>query len=232
VAGTPPTPGDVLHEEPMNLRMFAPYKLSLFMAYTCPTGNASQDFVDDGLRLETHGKCYEASTHVTVGQGPDSLVNIPDGELRFEFKMATTSRRAVIGVGTRVQEDENDGVYWFGIAPNTGVALLSRLARDEDVTLSRRADIGSILARDGWNSVAIRMFGSQLWLLLNDRPVLKAEDGALGRGGFYIDLDRFGDPDDQESVDVVLRNLRISSIKGAPKNRRPESAFFSSNFGR
>lgn len=231
-SGTPPAPGDTLHEEPMNTDKPAWNRPSLFINFSCPTGNGSQEFMDEGLRLETHGKCYETSTGVTVGQAPNMFVNLPDAELRFEFKIGTGVRRAVIGVGMRVQDDQSDGLYWFGISPGNGVAAITRLGRDDRAVLSRRPDVGSILTRDGWNRVAIRMSGSQLWLLLNDHPVLKAEDGALSRGGFYINLDRLGDPNDREQVNATLRNLQISAIKGSPKNRRPESIVFSSSFDR
>lgn len=224
-AGTPPTPGAVLYEEPMNAKEYAPNRLSLFLPFECPTGRGRSEFVSDGFRMETRGKCYDNSQGVTVGQWRNLFVDIPDGELRFDFKVVRGWQRSGISVDMRAQKELADGSYGFALAPGLGVAVITKLDHGENSLLARRADLGGLLNRDGWNSFAVRMLGPQLWLLLNDQPVLKAEDGAISRGGFTLAIDRLGNPDDDEHLEVVFASFRISEIKGAPKSRRPAGSF-------
>jgi hypothetical protein len=228
--GTPPAIGAVLYEEPMNQKEYAPYRLSMFIEHECPTGNGSMGFVEDGFRMAVRGKCFENSRVVSVGLPPNSFVNVPDGEVRMEFKIRHELRRAFISLGMRVP-DQQGGRYFFVIAPSLGLAAIERAGDGGDAAiLARRNDIGGVVRRNDWNSLAVRVHGSHLWLVLNDQPVLSAQDGQFSQGSFTLSLRRVGDPGDSEAIDAVFRNLSISEIKGSPRNRRPHGLWI--DFGR
>lgn len=220
--GSPPAVGAVMYQESMNQREIGPYRRpSMFVDRECPTGNGSISFVGEGLRYEIHGKCYESSRVATIGLPPLPFINIPDGELRFEFRIRSDLRRAFITVGVRAPEDEAKGVYFFIIGPHMGLAGIERLSDGQSKLLTGRSDIGGVIKRGDWNSLAIRMHGSSLWLLLNDQPVVSAEDNTFTQGSFFFDLRRDGSTSGDESVEAIFRNLTVSEIKGSPKNRKP-----------
>ena len=58
----------------------------------------------------------------------------------------------------------------------------------------------------------MRMQGPELWLLVNDQPILSVSDGALTTGTMWVSLLRTGDPGDPQESAVVVRNLRLSGL--------------------
>ena len=69
---------------------------------------------------------------------------------------------------------------------------------------------------EGWMSMAIRVHGPQLWLLVNDQPVLYVEDTTFEAGGVMLQLYRSGSLDDDAETSVLLRNLRVTNLVPDP----------------
>jgi hypothetical protein len=60
--------------------------------------------------------------------------------------------------------------------------------------------------------MAIRVQGSRLWLLIDDRPVASVTDATFLEGGAVIRLLKLAGRDDTQETTVVIRNLRVSSL--------------------
>src|SRR5215208_4065015 len=74
----------------------------------------------------------------------------------------------------------------FAVFPTQGVAMVLRARAGQQIAvLAQRRDVGGLVRPDDWNTLAIRLLGDSLWMLVNGQPVLGAEDGtyAAGRAG-------------------------------------------------
>jgi hypothetical protein len=213
-AGTPPPIGRVVHEEALT----AP---GVLRPGACPTGRGSGEIVDEGFMLKTHGRCVETAPFVSVGPLITGLT-VPDGELRIDFRVANGVERAAVNLGLRFRASGTPSGYVFTILPGSGRAgILKTLPGQAPAMLAQRSDLAGILHRDGWNTVAARLLGSSLWLFANDQPALAVDDTAFEVGLALVAVERLGSPDDDQEVTVVFRNLRISSVEGAPEDRAP-----------
>jgi len=163
--GVPPQPGMVIVQD-------SPGQRGLIPGGFCRTGRGSGEVVDEGILLRTTGRCTEDSTAAQAGTRLPWLT-VPDGELRFELKVVKGFSRAFLSILTRVTLDPPGGGYFFGINLAEGAAFVTRPRTDQGSrTLTQRRDLARLLRPDDWNSVAVRMNGSSLWLILNDQPVL------------------------------------------------------------
>ena len=209
-AGTPPVPSDVVVEEALD----GP---SVIPTFDCPTKRGAVITVGEGLMLKANGMCRNgASLSAIQAEAPG--MTVPDGEARVEFKVVNGQRVAAIGIAARFVNSYKS--YAFGVAPTRAIGFISKVENGEDVALAHRSDLRSLIILDEWNSIAVRLFGGELWLLVNDRPALKAQDESISSGGFALIVGGIV-PDGSQETAVVFRNLRISAIDGAPEERRP-----------
>ena len=74
-------------------------------------------------------------------------------------------------------------------------------------------DLGELDATD-WNRLAVRLSGNQIWLLVNDAPLLHAADVLNQAGGIGIAVVREGNVDDGDEVAVTFRDLTLTSLEG------------------
>jgi hypothetical protein len=89
--------------------------------------------------------------------------------------------------------------------------------------------VTGLVAPDDWNVIAIRLQGPNVWLLVNDQPVLFYNDSTVDRGGVFFDMVRVGDgpldsitdTDDATEISAVFRNLRVSSLADGDPARVP-----------
>lgn len=74
---------------------------------------------------------------------------------------------------------------------------------------------------DGWNSLAIRAQGPSVWLLLNDEVIAASTDWTFSSGAVSLVMGREGDPNDDQEVAILLRNLRVSALAEGGPSRVP-----------
>lgn len=209
--GTPPDVGSIIVEDPLA-------RPGLLPTGVCPTGRASGEHTAEGTILKVQGKCTESDT-LAVAQTAIPGLSIPDGELRLDLKAVSGPDRAELIVFARRSGDGNS--YVFSLAPGTGRAVISKNAGGRNTVLASRTDAGRLVKPDDWNSLALRLEGPNLWLLVNDQPVLSAIDPDFDTGGVMLRLNRSGDPNDDEETAVLVRNLRVSASGAENPDRTP-----------
>jgi hypothetical protein len=193
----------------------------LITPFTCPTQRAGVDFVGEGLRLKLTGRCNQADVFTAVGPIIRGL-DLPDGEVRLDVKAVSGLDRVRFLIQVRLQPREGgipDG-YAAAIEPGLGRALIGKVISRQITYMAEGTDLAGRLSPDDWNTIAFRLRGPDMWLLLNEQPILSAADVALDRGEVLLLIGRLGggplrledDPNDMTEVAVVVRNLRISGL--------------------
>lgn len=211
--GPPPDVGAVVFEDPLLER-------GVMWPGLCPTKRNVREFVGEGTIVKITGRCFESSTFASYSFQLLPL-DVADGEVRIEFKAVSGQDRGLFRLWLRHQgRDDAQQYYLLTVAPGRGTAELYRRAEGRGETLAERADLGGLLARDGWNSLAVRLKGPGIWVLLNDELALAVQDSALSSGSLHVGVTRSGGLDDQPESAVVMRNLRVSAL-AAPDARRP-----------
>ena len=200
----PPRVGDViLHDD-----LVGPGVLT---AGRCETGRNVGEFVGEGYIMKVTGKCRDDAPIAAVLPPPIRDLSFPDGEVRIETKAVSGQDRASFILWVRGQA-EAPGAYEIVMLPARGIVALLRFGGGPPVALAERGDLASFLARDDWNSLAVRARGPDLWVLVNDQPVLAARDETYDHGTVSVGLRRTDNPDDNAETAVVVRNLRISRL--------------------
>jgi hypothetical protein len=199
-AGPMPDVGPVRLEDPLT----AP---GLLRAGRCPTGRNLGEFVGDGYILKVTGKCSENDPVAIAAPSPFQGLTFSDGEVRLEARAVSGHDRVAFVLGVRGQTPAA-GSYQATIMPGRGVASLTTGTSE----VAMRTGLGGRLAPDGWNSLAVRAQGPNLWVLLNDEPILTTTDPAYQSGSVFIGVRRLGDANDSPESAVVVRNLRVSSL--------------------
>jgi Domain of Unknown Function (DUF1080) len=202
VAAPDPIPdvGQVLLEDPLT----APGSLT---PGRCPTGRNVGQFVGEGFILKVTGKCSENDAVAIAAPPPIKGLTFSDGEVRLDVKAVSGHDRVAFVLGVRGQTPAA-GSYQAIVMPGRGAAALTTGSSD----VAGRTGLGGRLAPDGWNSVAVRAHGPNLWVLLNDEPILSTTDPAYQSGSVFIGLRRLGDANDSSESAVVVRNLKVSSL--------------------
>jgi hypothetical protein len=201
-AQTTPMPetGAVLFEDPLT----APGSLR---QGRCPTGRNLGEFVGEGFILKVTGKCSETHSVAIAAPPPIEGLTFSDGEVRLDVKGVSGQDRVAFILGIRGQTPA-PGAYQAIFMPGRGTAVLTTGSSDVAV----RQGLGGRLAPDGWNSLAVRAQGPNLWVLLNDEPILWTTHDAYQSGSVFIGLRRLGDANDATESAVVVRNLVVSSL--------------------
>lgn len=189
---------------------------------SCDDGTTSIESGVQGVVFRVRGQCEELDGAALVETSLPGIT-IPDGELRFEMKPLSGGERAAIYMYLRNNPNDDDESYAIALLPATGSVLMVRTAAERNQLLGARADVPDAFKADDWNSVSVRLEGSNIWLLVNDQVILAAVDSAYESGGVALRLVRVADDDeeDDEQVAVVVRNLRVSSIAGGDPSRVP-----------
>ena len=193
--------------------------LATFPTSTCPTGRNKSEPVGEGYIMKVTGPCYEGAP-VAVGLLKITDIIFPDGEVRLDLKVVTGQDRASFILGFREQLpglDVASDNYQAIVLPGVGWAMLFR---GESPLVSRK-DLGGVLSRDDWNTVAVRTRGPDIWMLVNDQLVAQARDSAYDRGYLFLALRRIGEVADSPETAAVLRNIRISRLASEDPARTP-----------
>jgi hypothetical protein len=188
---------------------------------TCPTGRNKGEPVGEGYIFKISGKCLETATVALAPAMKITDVLFPDGEVRLEFKVVSGHERASFILGFRDQGDPTTvslDNYQAIVLPGLGWAALNRGGSTELVV---RLDLAGQLARDDWNSVAVRALGPELWFFVNDQLVGQTSDATYDSGRIFFALRRLGDPNDGAESAAVIRNLLVSRLTDADPARAP-----------
>ena len=202
--GTPPAAGRVVHAESLAERGIIP-------TGSCRTGRGRGEVVGEGFLLAVRGKCTDASVGASVTPTLTGLT-VPDGEVRFEFKVTNGYERSSLLLGAR-STGEGSGAYVFALWPGRGVAFITKVTPGQPTS--------GLVRRDDWNTMSVRLHGPSLWLLVNDQAMLTVEDATYPTGRVWLGLAKLDNPDDEDEVAVVYRNVSIAAIEGAPDDRAP-----------
>jgi hypothetical protein len=188
----------------------------------CPTGLGTREFTVEGFQLSARGRCLETNTWAGAGF-VFPRVHFLDGEARLDFKVVSGDDRLQLALVVRSDASPSGGVqdYRVIVDPARGMARLARFGNGPPAFLAERADLAGALRPDDWNNLAIRTQGTNLWVLLNDQPILFASDAAYDAGRVSIVVSRRGSPDDEQEVVAVVRNLRVAGLAGGDQARIP-----------
>jgi hypothetical protein len=207
----PPEPGPVVLEDPLT-------SPGLFQPGACTSGQGDWDFSPEGFRIRLAGRCTEAPNSARVSQWVTGL-NLPDGELRFEARLAAGADVGRLRVAFRSRANGSDRYY--ALLDLRGSASLTANVDGEVRPLASRNDLSGVYRPDDWNKVALRAAGSTFWLLINDQPVLSATDPTYDAGGVIISLLSLSRPEEQRESVLLLRNLRVAGLAGGDLARLP-----------
>jgi hypothetical protein len=197
----------------------------IFAPGTCPTGAAGGENVDEGFKLSVRGRCVPEASAANLPVSARQI-SVWDGDVALEFKVVSGVERAGVNVYARIQGGTYMAAY---LSLATGQAELFRREDGVNTIVASTQDLGGLDATD-WNRLALRLNGGQIWLLLNDTPLLHAADVLNQAGGIGIAVVREGNVDDQDEVAVVFRDLTLTSLEGpaegepAPDSEESEPA--------
>jgi hypothetical protein len=204
--GPPPAAGDVILDDPLT----GPGVLS--GGLPCPTGGGNADFSPEGYRFTVTGPCRPGSDASVETPTIDGL-SVPDGEIRAEVRVVTGHEHAQVLLRTRVQTG-SPRRHDFVISPRSRTVIRHSwhlgLTPPFEMTMGHVPD--DAWAADGWNSLAIRQRGPEVWMLVNDALVLSFVDPHVHNGSVGFGLGRDGLVKDATEVTVVFRNLRVSKL--------------------
>ncbi len=183
----------------------------IFEPGACPTGAARGENVDEGFKLTVSGRCVPDAGAANLPV-PGRQVSVWDGDVALDFKVVSGVERAGVNLYTRIQGGTYMAVY---LSLATGQAELFRRENGMNTIVASTQELGELDATN-WNRLALRLSGGEIWLLLNDTPLLHAADVLNQTGGIGIAVVREGNVDDGDEVAVVFRDLTLTSLEGPP----------------
>jgi hypothetical protein len=206
----PPALGDIILEDALADGKVIPTGI-------CPTGKGIGETVGEGLILKVRGPCRPEDKESSVQVLMRGL-GVQDGEVAIEFKTVQGGDRAGTYLYIQVA-----GRSWLAgyLNPAEGTARLLRSVDGQISTLGTREDLDPLVDPGDWNRAALRASGTEVWLLVNDEPLLYSDDAALGAGRAGIGLTRSGPLTDGEEAAVVLRNLTVTALADGDPARVP-----------
>jgi hypothetical protein len=210
----PPPLGAVTYQNPLKDER-------VFKAGRCFGGRAFTQYVGEGFKLRVMGTCFlmiDDQAWITV---PANGVTVGDGEVALDFKVVEGLPRARVGLYVR-----NAGGLLIGaqVHPGKGEASLFTTFESKPTELASSYSLGAVVKPEDWNRMALRVSGTDAWLLLNDEPVLYASGVHADAGGVIIEMvrDGGGNEEDKEESAIVVRNLELTALEGGEPDRAPK----------
>jgi hypothetical protein len=209
----PPPLGAVTYENPLRDER-------VFKDGRCFGGRAFTQYVGEGFKLRVMGTCFllsEDEAWITV---PANGVTVGDGDVALDFKVVDGLPRARVGLYVRNADGRQIGAR---VHPGKGEASIFSSVESQPTELASSYNLGSVLQPGDWNRMAMRVSGPDVWLLLNDEPVLYASGVHTAAGGVIVELVRDGTAgeDDKEESAIVVRNLELTALEGGEPSRAP-----------
>ena len=143
-------------------------------------------------------------------------VNVGDGEVAVDFKVVDGAERATVGLYVR---NVNEQLIGGHVTPERGEASLFTLNGGQQTDLGYRNNL--VVPPYEWNKLALRVSGHDVWLLINDEPVLHSHEVYADAGKIVIEVVRSGDSEDEDETAVVFRNLTLTALEGGEPGRAP-----------
>jgi hypothetical protein len=180
----------------------------------CATRKNKREFIAEGYLFSVSGRCTEQSTGAEMVMPLVSGLDVPDGEVRVEYKPLTGADRARVYLYTRVSlaPDNCNRGYLARMQPASGFSFFFSPGCATISPLVQRSDVQGRVTPDDWNSISIRMDGPNFWVFHNDELLLSVAEGSADRGSVQLRLARTGDAADEYEAAVVFRNLRITRL--------------------
>lgn len=188
-----------------------------FPVGVCPTEKAMGENVGEGYKMTVRGRCLPefATADVAV---PATGVSLWDGDVALDFKVVAGAERAGLALFARYVDRAGIGTR---IRPGTGEIVIFKRAGGTSTTLASRTDPAVFPDQSDWQRLALRLRGGEVWVLVNDKPVLYASDILDQNGAIMLQVLRDGDVDDEAEVAVVFRDLTLSTVDGSTPERGP-----------
>jgi hypothetical protein len=183
----------------------------VFAPGSCPTGAASGENVEEGFKLSVRGKCVPEAEAANLPV-PGREITVWDGEVALDFRVDAGAERAGINLYARIHEGRYMAAY---LSLATGRAELFRRENGMNTVVASRNDL-SDLDPSAWNRLALRLRGGQLWLMLNNTPLLYASEVLDQTGGIGIAVVREGNVGDSDEVAVVFKDLAVTGFPESP----------------
>jgi hypothetical protein len=208
LAAAPPPLGEILLEDSLTSPSVVPGRS------ICATRKNKREFVAEGYLFSVSGRCTEQSTGAEMVMPLVSGLDVPDGEVRVEYKLLSGADRARVYLYTRVSRaaDNCNQGYLARMEPATGLSFFFFPGCATVSPLVERSDVQGRVAPDDWNSMSIRMDGPNFWVFHNDEMLLSVAEGSADRGSVQLRLVRTGNAADEYETAVVFRNLRITRL--------------------
>jgi hypothetical protein len=187
----------------------------VFKAGRCFGGKAFSHYVGEGFKLRVMGPCFLLldEAWITV---PANGVMVGDGEVAVEFKGVDGAERATVGLYVRNVNEQLIGAH---VQPARGEASLFTMAGGQQTDLGYRNNL--VVPPYEWNKLALRVSGFDVWLLINDEPVLHSHEVYADAGKIVIEVVRDGNSEDEDETAVVFRNLTLTALDGGEPGRAP-----------
>lgn len=204
----PPPLGEVTYENSLK-------EEKIFKASRCFGGLGMGHYVGEGFKLRLMGRCFlllDESEMSVEAQG----VRIGDGEVALDFKVVDLAERVRIGLYVRGVNEQLIGAH---LHPARGEASLFTQIEGKANDLGYRNNV--VAPPYEWNKLALRVYGHNVWLLINDEPVLHSAEVHADAGKVFLELIRDGNPDDEDEAAVVFRDLTLTALEGADPERAP-----------
>lgn len=205
---SPPPLGAVTYENPLK-------EEKIFKASRCFGGLGMGHYVGEGFKLRLMGRCFlllDESEMSVEAQG----VRIGDGEVALDFKVVDLAERVRIGLYVRGVNEQLIGAH---LHPARGEASLFTQVEGKANDLGYRNNV--VAPPYEWNTLALRVSGYNVWLLVNDEPVLHSGEVHADAGKVFLELIRDGNPDDEDEAAVVFRDLTLTALEGGDPERAP-----------
>ena len=209
-SGTLPEVGNAVVEDPLTTPGF-------LLAQSCPTGRGGSSFQPEGVRLRVAGPCQPDQAGAFVESNVEGI-RFRDADIRVELQFVNGRERSVFRVFFRGQ---GRGAYVLSLLPDEGYLVLDLLADGHVSTLAERDGLNRFFPTSGWTALGLRLEGQNIWVLLNDEPVLSIADSTFDGGTLTFQLARWGDINNGPEVVALARNLRISALRGSLPARAP-----------
>jgi hypothetical protein len=188
---------------------------TVFKAGYCFGRKAFSHYVGEGFKLRVMGPCFLLLDEAWITVQANGVA-VGDGEVAIDFKVVDGAERATVGLYVR---NVNEQLIGGHVHPARGEASLFTLAGGQQTDLGYRNNL--VVPPYEWNRLALRVSGHDVWLLVNDEPVLYSREVHADAGKIVIEVVRGGDSEDEAETAVVFRDLTLTALEGGEPGRAP-----------
>ena len=195
---------------------------------SCIGNRVEASFTSLGLAYRDEGRagCVAIDDHIRMIDG-EEYVLFADGEVRFEVLMGEGKEFSGWNIQPRFVTPNK---HYLLLISNSNGWLEFKVVNDGMMwILGSRNDLREYLNENRWISISIRSYKYNHWILLDDQPVLYANDRSLGEYGMFDSgVVRFIPLNGSvlhtpERITGTVRNLRVSAMAEGDQARSPRA---------